>query len=94
VIRFADDNVAYQDALYQAIGAALERKPDALFDLIALAPAAGSAGQVALNSNAVKRNAEDVLRSLSEMGLPAERLTLSAITSADAQVNEVRIYVR
>jgi hypothetical protein len=94
VIRFANDNVAYQDALYQAISAALERKPDALFDLVAVAPAAGSAGQVALNSNAVKRNAEDVLRSLSEMGLPADRLTLSAITSADAQVNEVRIYVR
>ncbi len=94
VIRFADDDVAYQDALYQAVSAALERKPGALFDLVAVAPAAGSAGEVALNSSAVKRNAEDVLRSLSEMGLPADRLTLSAITAGDADVNQVRIYVR
>ncbi len=94
VIRFVTDDVAYQDALYQAVSAALERKPDALFDLVAVAPSAGSVGEVALNSNAVKRNAEGVLRSLSEMGLPADRLTLSAVTSADADVNEVRIYVR
>lgn len=94
VIRFADDDVAYQDALYQAVSAALERKPGALFDLVAVAPAAGSAGEVALNSSAVKRNAEDVLRTLSEMGLPADRLTLSAITAGDADVNQVRIYVR
>ncbi|MEM7121167.1 MAG: hypothetical protein AAF563_07830 [Pseudomonadota bacterium] len=94
VIRFAEDDVAYQDALYQAVSAALERKPGALFDLVAVAPAAGSAGEVALNSSAVKRNAEDVLRTLSEMGLPADRLTLSAVTAGDADVNQVRIYVR
>jgi hypothetical protein len=94
VIRFATDDVAYQDALYQAVSAAIERKPDAIFDLVAVAPAAGSAGEVALNSNKVKRNAEDVLRTLSEMGLPADRLTLSALTSPGAEVNEVRIYVR
>jgi len=94
VIRFVTDDVAYEDALYQAVSAAIERKPDAIFDLVAVAPAAGSAGEVALNSNKVKRNAEDVLRTLSEMGLPADRLTLSALTSPGAEVNEVRIYVR
>jgi len=94
VIRFVTDDVAYQDALYQAVSAALDRKPDALFDLVAVAPSAGTSGEVAINSSKVKRHAEDVLRSLSEMGLPADRLTLSAITSADVEVNEVRLYVR
>jgi len=94
VIRFVTDDVAYQDALYQAVSAALDRKPDAVFDLVAVAPSAGTSGEVAINSSKVKRHAEDVLRSLSEMGLPADRLTLSAITSAEVEVNEVRLYVR
>ena len=94
VIRFADDDVDYQDSLQQAVDAALERKPDARFDLIAVASAAGSPDEVALNSSAVHQNAEDVRRSMIDMGLSDDRLRLSEITSADAQVKEVRIYVR
>jgi len=35
-----------------------------------------------------------VLRSLSDMGLPADRVSLSATTSTSVQSNEVQIYVR
>jgi hypothetical protein len=35
-----------------------------------------------------------VLRTLTNMGLPADRMTLSATSSEQAQVNEVHIYVR
>jgi hypothetical protein len=94
VIRFDRPDVAYEEALYQAVSAALQTKPTAIFDLVAVAPAAGSAGDVALASNQVKRNAEDVLRTLAEMGLPSDRISISATTSYDAQVNEVRIFVR
>lgn len=94
VIRFDRPDVAYQEPLYQAVSAALQAKPTAVFDLVAVAPAAGSAGDVALASNQVKRSAEDVLRSLSEMGLPSDRISISATTSYDAEVNEVRIFVR
>jgi hypothetical protein len=34
------------------------------------------------------------MRSLANMGLPASRVTLSATNSAQAQVNEVHLYVR
>lgn len=94
VIRFDRPNVAYQEALYTAISRALERKPSATFQLVAVAPSSGTAAQVAVNSNASKHNAEDVMRSLTDMGLPADRVTLSATTSADVRSNEVRIYVR
>jgi len=94
VIRFDRDDVAFQDPLYQAVGAALQRKPDAIFDLVAVAPAGGSAGDVALASTTAKRNAEEVLRVLTAMGLPGDRVTLSATTSYDAMVNEVRVFVR
>ena len=94
VIRFDRDDVEYRDALYRAVGAALERKPDAVFDLVAVAPAGGTSGEVALDSAAVKRNAEEVLRALNRMGLPADRVSLSATTSHDTAVNEVRVFVR
>lgn len=94
VIRFDRPNVSYEEALYTAISRALERKPSATFELVAVAPNAGTAAQVAVNSNASKHNAEDVMRSLTNMGLPADRVTLSATTSGDVHSNEVRIYVR
>ena len=94
VIRFDRDNIAYQDPLYQAVSAALQRKPDAVFDLVAVAPAGGTTGEVAIASTNVKRSAEEVLRALSQMGLPADRVSLSSTTSYDAAVNEVRIFVR
>jgi len=94
VIQFDRPNVSYQEALYTAISRALERKPSATFELVAVAPSGGTAAQVAVNSNASKHNAEDVMRSLTNMGLPADRVTLSAKTSSDVHNNEVRIYVR
>jgi len=94
VIRFDRDDVDYQQALYTAVSRTLERNPTAAFDLIAVTPAGGSPAQAALNSSSARRNAEKVLRALSDMGLPAERVTLSAMTSGDTQTNEVRIYMR
>jgi hypothetical protein len=35
-----------------------------------------------------------VLRSMSEMGLPMDRVRLSAVTSPATQSNEVHVYVR
>jgi hypothetical protein len=94
VIRFDRPNVSYQQALYTAVNRVLQRRPQAGFDLIAVATGQGSAAQVTVASNKSKRNAETVLRSLSEMGLPLQRVRLSAITSADAKSNEVHLYVR
>ncbi|MBF0130416.1 MAG: hypothetical protein HQL33_10510 [Alphaproteobacteria bacterium] len=94
VIRFDHPNVAYEEAMYQAVGAALERRPNATFDLVAVTPTSPGPGQTALGANSSRRNAEAVLRSLTNMGLPADRVRLSAMNSADAVTNEVRIYVR
>jgi hypothetical protein len=94
VIRFNQPNVEYEQALFTVVGRALERRPNAAFDLVAVAPSVGSAAQVSLATSKARRNAEDVLRSLTNMGLPADRITLSATSSASAQVNEVHVYVR
>ncbi len=94
VIRFNQPHVEYEQALFTVVGRALERRPNAAFDLVAVAPGIGSAAQVSLATSKSRRNAEGVLRSLTNMGLPADRITLSATSSPSAQVNEVHVYVR
>jgi hypothetical protein len=94
VIRFDRENVQYEQALFTVVGAALERRPNAAFDIVAVAPAGGDQARVALDTNRSRRNAENVLRTLTNMGMPADRMTLSATASPSAQVNEVHIYVR
>jgi len=94
VIRFDRPNVPYQQALYAAVSRVLERRPAAIFDLVAVAPSAGGPARVALNSNKAQRFAEDVLRSLIDMGLPPSRVAMSGKTSGEAKNNEVHLYLR
>ena len=93
MIRFDRSNVAYDQALYSAVSRTLERRPSATFELVAVAPASGGAARVALNSNKARRNAESVMRSLQRMGLPPQRIAVSARTSQAAQSNEVHLYL-
>jgi hypothetical protein len=94
VIRFDKSNPTYEQALYTAVNRAIERKPDARFDVIAVAPSKGSQAQVALATTNSKKNAETVMRSLTNMGLPADRVKLSSRTSGSVQNNEVQVFVR
>ena len=94
VIRFDRAKVPYQQALYNAVSRVLERRPSAVFDLVAVAPTAGGTAKMALNSNKARRHAEEVLRALIEMGLPPARVAVSAKTLSAAKTNEVHVYLR
>ncbi len=94
VIRFDRTDVPYQQALYNAVSKVLERRPDAVFDLVAVAPATGDEATIALNSSKSRRHAENVLRSLVDMGLPPSRIAVSGKTAVSAGVNEVHLYLR
>ena len=94
MIRFDRADVPYQQALYNAVSRALERRPQAAFELVAVTPSQGTPAENALNASKVKRYADDVLRTLTEMGLPANRVNLSSTTSVEAATSEVHIYVQ
>ncbi|SDG86961.1 hypothetical protein [Roseospirillum parvum] len=94
VIRFDQPNVNYEDALYQAVSQATQRYPQADYELVAVSPAQGTPGQQALSANQARRSAENVLRSLSNMGLSPDRVRLTAMRSRQAAANEVHLYVR
>jgi hypothetical protein len=94
VIRFDRPNPPYEQALYTAVSKALERRPSAGFDVVAVAPNRGSTAQVSQAQTRSKRNADQVLRTLNDMGLPQNRVSVSSTTSPDTSVSEVHIYVR
>jgi hypothetical protein len=93
-IRFDRPNVDYQGPLYAAIKSALRRRPQASFQVVAVAPAGSSPGQQALGAVTAGSQADRVIQSLRSMGLPASRIEKGATTSATAQTSEVRIFVR
>lgn len=92
-IRFNEPNVSYEQPVYSAVNEALNMYPDARFDVIAVHPEQGNAAQVAIEATKARRNAERVLRSLTEMGLPLNKVNLSYAKSADARSSEVHIYI-
>lgn len=94
VIRFDRDDVPYEEPLFTAVSEALNRRPTAVFDLVSVVPQRGTPAQVALSANAARRNAERVLRNLTAMGLPSDRISLSATTSTQTTASEVHVYVR
>lgn len=87
IIRFDKPDVAYEPALYQALSRALERRPDAVFDLVAVSPQGSSPASA-------RQNAESVFQSMTNMGLPADRVAMAAMGSTSATTPEVHIYVR
>jgi len=93
-IRFDRPNVNYEPALYAAIKSALDRRPSAVFDVVAVSPVGNTPGQQALSASTAKRNADSVLRSLTNMNLPASRIRVTSTTSAAAGGGEVQVFVR
>jgi hypothetical protein len=93
-IRFDKPNVNYEPALYTAIKSALDRRPSATFEVVAVSPAGATPGQQAISASTARRNAEAVVRSLTNMNLPANRINVSSTTSPGASSGEVQVFVR
>jgi hypothetical protein len=93
-IRFDKPNVSYESALYTAVKSALDRRPGAAFDVVAVAPAGSTPGGAALGQTSARRNAEMVVRSLTQMNLPANRIRVSQTSSSMISTSEVQVFVR
>ena len=93
-IRFDQPNVDYEQPVYLAVNEALQRYPDARFELIAVHPTKGNAAEVAIESTKARRNAEKVLRTLTQMGMPMERIDLSYSADVSVSSNEVHLFIK
>ena len=94
VIRFDRANVDYQQILYAALSQALQGRPNAGFEVVAVSPTRGTAASVQTTQTASARYAQDVMRSMTNMGVPATRMSVAAATDPGAASSEVRVFVR
>lgn len=93
-IRFDHPSVDYQQILYTALSQALQSRPNASFSVVGVSPTRGSASAVQLAQTDARRHAQDVLRSMTDMGVPPARLGLSSATDPSVRNSEVRVFVR
>jgi hypothetical protein len=93
-IKFDRSHVDYQQILYTAVAEALQSRPGSGFAVIAVSPTRGTSAAVQLAQTDAVRHARDVVRSLSDMGVPANRLNMSSSTDPGIGASEVRVYVR
>jgi len=93
-IVFDSPDVEYEQPLYVAVNEALQRYPNARFDLVAVHPSQGNAAEIAIESTRARRNAERVLRAMTGMGVPTDRVDLAYDQSDAASSNEVHLYIK
>jgi hypothetical protein len=94
VVKFDRPNVDYQQILYAALNQALQNRPGANFQVVAVSPTRGTAASVQIAQSTARRHAQDVMRSMTDMGVPATRLGVASTTDPSATSSEVRVFVR
>jgi hypothetical protein len=94
VIRFDRSDVDYQQILYAALNQALQQRPNAGFEVVAVSPTRGTAASVQIAQTAAKRHAQEVMRSMTDMGVPAARMGVASATDPAATDSEVRVFLR
>ncbi len=88
VIKFDHPDVAYQEILLTALKQALKARPDAGFMVVGVAPTANTSAQ-----NAAQQHAQDVLRTIADMGVPQTRLQISSTTNPKARSSQVQVFL-
>jgi hypothetical protein len=94
VIRFDRPDVDYQQILYAALNQALQQRPNAGFEVVAVSPTRGTAASVQIAQTTAKRHAQEVMRSMTDMGVPATRMGIASATDPAASGSEVRVFLR
>jgi hypothetical protein len=94
VIKFDRPGVDYQQILYAALNQALQNRPSASFQVVAVSSTRGTAASVQIAQSTARRHAQDVMRSMTEMGVPATRLNVASTTDPGASGSEVRVFLR
>lgn len=90
VAKFNKSNVKFKDGLKNAVSNAVAKKPSVMFDVVAVSPAKGNQ----LSTSTAKNNASLVFKEIVNMGVNADRISLSAKTSDSAASSEVHVFVK
>jgi hypothetical protein len=86
-IKFTRAHVSYDHALYAALSQALTAKPTASFSVVAVSSGGANAGSA-------DKDADNVMRSMGEMGVPATRMSATSASDPTIASTEVRVFVK
>ena len=89
IIRFDKQKVDYEEPLYKAVKAALDKRPATHFEIVAVSPFGTKSGAAE-----AAKNAKGVKDALLSMGLPASRIYSSQTTKDAIKTTEVHLYLR
>lgn len=84
----------FQQPLYSSLNQALASRPGSNFEIVAVSPTRGTSNAVQVAQSSAKRRAQEVLRAMTDMGVPASRLQISSSTDPGLAAGEVRVYQR
>ncbi|MDP9127173.1 MAG: hypothetical protein M3N08_02780 [Pseudomonadota bacterium] len=94
LIRYNQPVVDYEQQLSQAVGTAMERRPNAQFSVVAVSPSSGDPASLAHSQETAERDAEAVKRSLIQLGLAPSHIIMASTQTQSASTPEVHVYVR
>ena len=94
LIRFNQPVVDYEQQLAQAVGTAIERRPNAEFSVVAVSPSSGDPADLARQQSTAERNADAVKRSLVQLGLSPSKISMANTQTQTASTPEVHVYIR
>ena len=82
----------YEQNLFGAISATLDKSPKSRFTLVAVSSSAGNPSEQAERAANVRKDVSKVISSLVSMGMPADRLSVSALSASSVENTEIRLY--
>jgi hypothetical protein len=91
-IKFDHPKIEFEQNLYAALNQSLQAKPGASFRVVAVSPTGGSAAAVQKAQREAQHHAQDVLKSMTDMGVPAARVAISSSTDPEVSAPEVRVF--
>ena len=92
VIRIQGESNKFNQGLFGAVSAALERSPNATFTLVAVSSSTGNSSEKAERAAIAREKAGKIISSLVSMGMPADRLSVTELALANVEDTEVRVY--
>ncbi|MAJ24617.1 MAG: hypothetical protein CMP36_03815 [Rickettsiales bacterium] len=87
-----DEQENYEQNLYGAISATLDKSPKSKFTFVAVSSSAGNASEQAERAANVREDVSKVISSLVSMGMPVDRVSVSTMSVANVENTEIRLY--
>ena len=87
-----DEQDNFEQNLFGAISATLDKAPKSTFTLVAVSSSAGNPSEQAERAANARNDVSKLISSLISMGMPVDRISVSALSAANVENTEVRLY--